>query len=159
MSLETFTRGETKMTNPISKAIVKAAVAMGYGKKSDYKGSSVADVLEKFAAIAKDKGGSGGGGTVYATFTEDNGTWSCDKTYAELKASWDAGSTMFAVFDKYGIAPIMLRAYGDGEYVFAGNFTTAYLEDGQVGGLYFYSFGIQSNGAVHGKKWQRGDGK
>ena len=48
------------MTNPISKAIVKAAVAMGYGKKSDYKGSSVADVLEKFASIAKDKGGSGG---------------------------------------------------------------------------------------------------
>lgn len=85
------------MTNPISKAIVKAAVAMGYGKKSDYKGSSVADVLEKFAAIAKDKGSSSGGCVVYATFTEDNGTWSCDKTYAELKAAYDAGSVVIAI--------------------------------------------------------------
>ena len=59
------------MTNPISKAIVKAAVAMGYGKKSDYKGSSIADVLEKFAAIAKDKGSSGDGLKVY-TISGDN---------------------------------------------------------------------------------------
>lgn len=84
------------MTNPISKAIVKAAVAMGYGKKSDYKGYSVADVLEKFAAIAKDKGGSSGGGTVYATFTKSENKWTCDKTFAELKAAYDAGSLLIA---------------------------------------------------------------
>ena len=87
------------MTNPISKAIVKAAVAMGYGKKSDYKGSSVADVLEKFASIAKDKGSSGGGGTVYATFTKSENKWTCDKTYAELKAAYDAGNLLIATVE------------------------------------------------------------
>lgn len=112
MPLETFMRGETKMTNPISKAIVKAAVAMGYGKKSDYKGSTVSEVLEKFAAIAKDKGGSGGGGAVYAFFTESSGTWSCDKTVAELKAAWDAGNAIFAIIGSEFIAQMFMLDYG-----------------------------------------------
>lgn len=77
------------MTNPISKAIVKAAVAMGYGKKSDYKGSSVADVLEKFAAIAKDKGSSGGGETFVI---ESSGTIMTEivpiTSYEEAKAAF-----------------------------------------------------------------------
>lgn len=75
------------MTNPISKAIVKAAVAMGYGKKSDYKGSSVADVLEKFAAIAKDKGGSGGGGSFVIGGTVNDATVTLDKTAGEIFAA------------------------------------------------------------------------
>lgn len=42
-------------------------------------------------------GGSGGGGAVYAMLTQDAETevWSCDKTYAELKAAYDAGKTVF----------------------------------------------------------------
>lgn len=35
------------------KAIVNAAVAMGFGEASDYHGNSIAEVLEEFAAIAK----------------------------------------------------------------------------------------------------------
>jgi sugar phosphate isomerase/epimerase len=104
------TKGNDKMTNPISKAIVKAAVAMGYGKKSDYKGSSVADVLEKFASIAKDKGSSGG--TVYAFFTERSGTWTCNKTVAELKAAWDAGNTIFAFIEGTWFVPMIMLNYG-----------------------------------------------
>ena len=82
------------MTNPISKAIVKAAVAMGYGKKSDYKGSSVADVLEKFAAIAKDKGGSSSGGepfVIIGTFKDGSQSEGIvDKTDEEIKAAFYA---------------------------------------------------------------------
>lgn len=76
------------MTNPISKAIAKAAVAMGYGKKSDYEGSSVADVLEKFASIAKDKGGPGGGESFVITGTFNEGTMergTVDKTNSEIE--------------------------------------------------------------------------
>lgn len=86
------------MTNPISKAIVKAAVAMGYGKKSDYKGSSVADVLEKFAAIVKDKGGSGGGElfVITGTFSESNSSGgtirgTVDKSDEEIFAAASTG--------------------------------------------------------------------
>lgn len=86
------------MTNPISKAIVKAAVAMGYGKKSDYKGSSVADILEKFAAITKDKGSSGGGSepfVITGTFNESSyqgGT--VNKSDDEIFAAASAGKNV-----------------------------------------------------------------
>lgn len=43
-------------------------------------------------------GGAGGGGTVYATFTQSGSLQSCDKTYAELKAAYDAGKTIVGVF-------------------------------------------------------------
>ena len=82
------------MTNPISKAIVKAAVAMGYGKKSDYKGSSVADVLEKFVAIAKDKGGSGGGVMVVNMIVNGNSAIA-DKTVAEIHSAAQNGCVIF----------------------------------------------------------------
>lgn len=71
------------MTNPISKAVAKVAVNMGYGKASDYKGFTIkevlttmfikmgygkrsdysgdlTDVLYGAAKIAKEKGGPGG---------------------------------------------------------------------------------------------------
>ena len=72
------------MINPITKGIVALATAMGYGTESDYKGTSVAEVLSEVfskmgygkksdykvstvtdvlydaAKIAKDKGGPGG---------------------------------------------------------------------------------------------------
>lgn len=84
------------MTNPISKAIVKAAVAMGYGKKSDYKGSSVADVLEKFAAIAKDKGGSSGGGIYAVTMEEIDGNFTLNKTAQEIITACQSQIVLFS---------------------------------------------------------------
>lgn len=98
-------------------------------------------------------GGSGGGGAVYATFTEDNGTWSCDKTYAELKAAYDAGSAMFAVVDGEGITPLMFN--DDDDDMFVGVFTTVYISSNQIAGLYYFQFAIQSDGAVVGMKSQK----
>lgn len=97
-------------------------------------------------------GSSGSGGAVYATFTEDNGTWSCDKTYAELKAAWDAGSAMFAVVSEEGITPLM---FNDDDDMFVGVFTTAYMSSSQIAGLYYFQFAIKSDGAVVGFKFQK----
>lgn len=55
--------------------------------------------------MKKSGGGSGSGSSsgaaVYATFsTEDGGTsWTCDKTFEELKTAYDAGSLIFAITD------------------------------------------------------------
>lgn len=92
------------MTNPISKAIVKAAVAMGYGKKSDYKGSTVSEVLEKFAAIAKDKGGSGGYDP-YIVEIEGVGTenMTTDADFATAKTKFLANEPVLFRFEASGI--------------------------------------------------------
>lgn len=96
------------MTNPISKAIVKAAVAMGYGKKSDYKGSSVADVLEKFASIAKDKGSSGDSGepfVITGTFDESSTSQgTVDKTTPEIEEALENNREVVFVLEADGAA-------------------------------------------------------
>ena len=61
-------------------------------------------------ATDEDKGGSGG--IVYAIFTESGGTWSCNKTVAELKAAWDAGNAIFAIIGFEFIAPMYMQDYG-----------------------------------------------
>jgi hypothetical protein len=89
------------------KSIVTAAVAMGYGKLSDYHGNSISEVLAEFAAIANsaaklpaaaaaDAGkvpvvqAAGGyaleSGTLVVTFTGEFDTNpQCDKTYSEIE--------------------------------------------------------------------------
>lgn len=126
MSLETFMRGETKMTNPISKAIVKAAVAMGYGKKSDYKGSTVSEVLEKFASIAKDKGGSGGGNFVI-------GLKSVDSETGDIMLDKTAGEIVEAMQTKNVV--VIMENGGTGFY-----FDSIAIAKMLVGGQEFFSF-------------------
>jgi hypothetical protein len=101
------------MTNPISKAIVKAAVAMGYGKKSDYKGSSVADVLEKFAAIAKDKGGSSGGYEPYVVEIEGIGTenMTTDADFTTAKTKFLANEPVLFRLSVAGMGTYILQVY------------------------------------------------
>jgi hypothetical protein len=50
--------------NRKTKAIIQAAVAMGYGTEADYSGASVGATLEEFAAIAAEGGGVSGGGVI-----------------------------------------------------------------------------------------------
>lgn len=84
------------MTNPIAKAVAKVAVAMGYGKKSDYKGSTVSEVLEKFASIAKDKGGSSGGGIYGVTMEQIDGTFTLNKTAQEIITACQSQTVLFS---------------------------------------------------------------
>jgi hypothetical protein len=58
---ERFLKGGYITMNRKTKAIIDAAVAMGYGTAEDYSGGSVGATLEEFAAIAAQGGGSGGG--------------------------------------------------------------------------------------------------
>lgn len=76
--------------NRKSKAIIDAAVAMGYGTAADYSGGSVADVLGQFAAIAQEQGGGGsggGGGAFVVSGTMEGTTMTLDKTAGEIAAA------------------------------------------------------------------------
>lgn len=55
--------------------------------------------------------GSSSGAAVYATFsTEDGGaSWTCDKTFEELKTAYDAGSLIFAITDYVPGNAVLMR--------------------------------------------------
>ena len=90
--------------------------------------------------------GGSGGGAVYATFTEDKGTWTCDKTYDELKAAYDLGSIIFGCVMGGIVFPMLFVTYG-GTSGFVG---TATLADGSptITALYYYRLSIQDNDTV-----------
>lgn len=89
----------------------------------------------------------GGGGVMYATFTEDNGTWSCDKTYAELKAAYDAGSVVIAV---YGMACTLMShaEVGGGTSIMIGNVIGVRGTQTTIETVLSYQVGIMSNETV-----------
>ena len=105
-------------------------------------------IAEKIAELSEG-GGSGGGSAVYATFTVDKGTWSCDKTYAELKAAYDSGSILFGVCAGVLVFP-MTFSTGGGESVFGG--CAAYAEgSSSISNLHFYKLALLDDGTVFGQ--------
>ena len=83
------------------------------------------------AEIAKNEGGggSGGGGAVYATFTNEKDVWSCDKTFDELKAAYDAGNIIIGVvYHQFSFhAPILyiMNVYTNGSGAALGGIISA----------------------------------
>jgi hypothetical protein len=107
--------------NRKTKAIIQAAVAMGYGTEADYSGASVGATLEEFAAIASEGGGGGQGGGVLIVPVnithEGEGAnqqtiYTLTKTYREIM---NAGFAVFHVMEENDInieIPAMI-AQGD----------------------------------------------
>lgn len=91
----------------------------------------------------------GGGGAVYATFTENGGTWTCDKTYAELKAAYDSGSIIFGACQTLVFPMLFLTAGGHSG--FSGTATLA-RGDSSITSLSYYQFAAMSDGAVYGQE-------
>lgn len=91
--------------NRKSKAIIDAAVAMGYGAAEDYSGGSVGATLEEFAAIAQEQGGGGGGAgggyDPYVVEIEGIGTEQGPSTtavFADAKTAFLANKPVFFRF-------------------------------------------------------------
>ena len=91
--------------NRKTKAIIQAAVAMGYGTEADYSGASVGATLEEFAAIASEGGGGGQGGVLIVPVNithegegaEEKFVYTLTKTYREIK---NAGFAVFQIQDE-----------------------------------------------------------
>lgn len=83
---------------------------------------------------------------VSCTFSEANGTWSCDKTFNELKAAYEAGSELIAYVNDLicrlsycGAAAMTFSLFMSADTTFDGSYALAYasiFENDSVGVYY-----------------------
>ena len=103
--------------------------------------------------IAQKTNSGGSGGTMYTTITRTPDAYVFDKTYAELKAAYDSGNLLVAMYT--GKSALMSYREMGGRSAFLASFLNAQARDGSIITLETTNVGIMNDETVMGEAGTR----